>query len=359
MLQRQRSSRSSLVRGVDAPVFVEHFLISAVAAVLGIRIYLAATGYPQIGGGGLHIAHMLWGGLLMLAALVAMLIFLGRQVRAWSAIVGGLGFGTFIDELGKFITSDNDYFYQPTIALIYAIFVVLALMFQALVHKRPVAPRAALVKALDVTEEAVLRGFQPEDRQRILGLIQHSDPHDPLARVLREAIVRATPAPPSNASLPVRTAAAVRRRYQWLISRTAFLTIVVAILIFDAVFSVVAVVVIIVTDPRYSERDWAISFVDAIRSGAAAASVVMVLIGAVAFRQSRLRGYIWLKRSLLVTLFLIQFFLFFEDELAAAGRLFFNLLMLAAVNYAISRERTEMSEVTSVETARTSVAATG
>ncbi len=37
---------------------------------------------PELGGHGLHIAHLLWGGF-------------------------------FIDELGKFITQDNDYFFKP------------------------------------------------------------------------------------------------------------------------------------------------------------------------------------------------------------------------------------------------------
>jgi len=32
---------------------------SGVATVLVTRGYLAATGYPKIGGGGLHIAHVL------------------------------------------------------------------------------------------------------------------------------------------------------------------------------------------------------------------------------------------------------------------------------------------------------------
>lgn len=41
------------------------FLISAVLTVVALRAYLQATNYPKIGGGGLHIAHVLWGGLGM------------------------------------------------------------------------------------------------------------------------------------------------------------------------------------------------------------------------------------------------------------------------------------------------------
>jgi hypothetical protein len=43
-------------------------LISLGASVALIRAFLALTGYPQIGGGELQIAHVLWGGLVLFIA---------------------------------------------------------------------------------------------------------------------------------------------------------------------------------------------------------------------------------------------------------------------------------------------------
>ena len=56
---RPRRLPGRLVRNADADNLLERFLVAAAAAVLGIRLYLEATGYPQVGGRVLHIAHML------------------------------------------------------------------------------------------------------------------------------------------------------------------------------------------------------------------------------------------------------------------------------------------------------------
>ena len=48
-------------RSIYGEDLLENFLISAVTAVLLVRLFLYLTGYPQLGGAGLHIAHLLWG----------------------------------------------------------------------------------------------------------------------------------------------------------------------------------------------------------------------------------------------------------------------------------------------------------
>src|ERR1700730_12555021 len=113
--------------GRDAGKNLDLFFTFAVAGVLGNRAFLIATGYPQLGNGTLHISHAIWGASMVAVAIGFALSFLAPNNRTFIAFIGGCGFGWFIDELGKFITRDVDYFFRPTIALIYVIFIAMYL----------------------------------------------------------------------------------------------------------------------------------------------------------------------------------------------------------------------------------------
>ena len=93
--------RPILIRNFEAGGNLEIFLVAAISSILVIRLYLEIMNYPKIGGETLHIAHMLWGGLLMLTAIIILLSFLNKAWQLRAAIIGGIGFGTFIDEVGK------------------------------------------------------------------------------------------------------------------------------------------------------------------------------------------------------------------------------------------------------------------
>jgi hypothetical protein len=153
----------------------ELFLFAAVATVLVVRTLLAVTGYPQVGGNGLHVAHVLWGGLLMGVAIVIVQILPGTRVRVRAALIGGIGFGLFIDEVGKFLTKDVDYFFKPAIAIIYAIFIAFYLAVRLVLERRPLNDRRRLALAAIALSDLALGQLDVDSRNYAVGLLAGVD----------------------------------------------------------------------------------------------------------------------------------------------------------------------------------------
>jgi hypothetical protein len=330
-----------LVRIVDAGSSIEAFLVSAVASIVMIRSYLYVTGYPQIGGGGLHIAHMLWGGLLMLVALMLLLSFLGRKVRWTAAVIGGIGFGTFIDELGKFITSDNDYFYQPTFAVIYVIFILLFLASRMVERRRQLSPEEYLANAADSVVDVLLDKASREEVAHALFLLEKSGRDDPVVAALERAVRGAAQAPEEQPSIPSRLAQLARSWYDRLIRRRWFQRAILVIFVVRAASSA-AIAVFFAYAPDVVLGDLSQSIDELASVVAGTASAVLAMIGVVCLRPARLIAFAWFKRSTLVSIFFSQVFAFLELQLLALSGLLIDLLVLAALQYMIYEERTEL-----------------
>lgn len=128
MNQFNQSSRK-LIEGLYATRYLLILVVSMALTVIITRVYLEATGYPQLGNDTFHIAHALWGGLLLIIATVLMLVYLNQWVFFLSAILSGVGMGLFVDEIGKFITQTNDYFFPLAAPLIYVTVILLVLLY--------------------------------------------------------------------------------------------------------------------------------------------------------------------------------------------------------------------------------------
>jgi hypothetical protein len=122
-----------LVQRESAERYLLLTLLSFAASVSLTRLFLSLSNYPQIGNGDLHIAHVLWGGLLLYTAAILPLLFANRRVYTISALLAGSGVGLFIDEVGKFITQKNDYFAPVAASIVYVLFL---LTIALLVHIR-------------------------------------------------------------------------------------------------------------------------------------------------------------------------------------------------------------------------------
>ncbi len=155
-----------VIRNSVGADYIQWFLFLAVATVLITRLSLKLTGYPQVGGGQLHIAHALWGGALMVLALVLGWLFVGSTPALVSILLGGIGFGLFLDEVGKFVTKTNNYFFGPSPEIMYVAVVVVLLIARVVRDvKKPTAPEA-LANAAAIATDGVGHGLPERLRSR-------------------------------------------------------------------------------------------------------------------------------------------------------------------------------------------------
>lgn len=180
-MQTQNFSTRTPVKRAYAENYLLISITAFAASVILTRLFLEITGYPQVGNSVLHIAHALWGGLLLIVAIMVPLILSNRWAIALSALLSGMGVGLFVDEVGKFITQSNDYFYPPAAPLIYAIFLLLVLLFLFVRHAGKRSPRAEMYRALGDLRELIdnnLDHLELENLIARLDIAQGSDhPH--------------------------------------------------------------------------------------------------------------------------------------------------------------------------------------
>jgi hypothetical protein len=191
MMNRMQSRVRAPVRRAGAEYYLLLTLLSFAASVIVTRLFLELTGYPQLGGGGLHIAHVLWGGVLLFVGALFPLIYANRWAYNASAILSGMGVGLFIDEVGKFITSNNDYFFPAAAPIIYAFFLLIVLVYLQTRRSLSQDARTDLYCALEELEEVLDHDLDAGERvdleNRLRGICQ-SDSSPELVRLANELL---------------------------------------------------------------------------------------------------------------------------------------------------------------------------
>ncbi len=341
-----------LVRRTSAPHLVLNVLIAFGATVLLVRLYLELTGYPRLGNSTLHIAHLLYGGIMLAAASLLMIIFATPSAIRAGAMLTGVGLGLFFDEVGKFITASNDYFYKPAASIIYLIALGIALLY-SLLRQRAQKPtdHESMVAALE-NAELLMEGPQTEHQRLVIdqNLDQiaqtMADPdYVKLALALHEFA-------DSEAVRPGRTR---WQRYWGILERWSLrqfvrhykaLTIVMlALLAFNSLsslltFSIALVLPIFAPElahqiqalynaaglREFSPLLLSITNLDLLLDFMAA---LITLIGIILFlTQRRQQGLYWIHLALFLQLCVVNVFTFYTEQFSAASLTLVNLGVL-------------------------------
>jgi hypothetical protein len=333
-----RLVRWGLPRAANAVPYLMEFIAVAVATVLITRAALALAGYPQIGGGGLHIAHVLWGGLLLAVGVMMLLSFNGTTVKPVGSFLAGVGFGLFIDEVGKFLTSDSNYFFSPAAAVMYVTIVVLVLAVQAVHGRRPLSAGEQYVAALQTAASGVGAGLDPHDRD--IALRRLAVAKDLPASAEAAALLRALPA--GRGDRYARTGARVSRRVGAVLRSRAVRRVAIVVLVIQTSVTVLVlgVVGLAVGLRAAGVPDVTLDLGDpvptAVSLGTSALSAVCVAVGLVRLRRRRrVAGYRWMQRAVLIDLLLTRVVVFVENQFAAVPSVVIDLVLLGVFEVAM------------------------
>jgi branched-subunit amino acid transport protein AzlD len=373
------------MRSINGEDQLENFLVSAVASVLVIRLYLSLTGFPQLNAGGLHIAHMLWGGLLMFIAIFMALGFLSKPAHEWAAVLGGIGFGAFIDELGKFLTQDNNYFFQPAIALIYLTFVAIYIAIRSVFNYRPLSPREKLANVFELIKQGSINGLNKEEQQTLLSLLDQCDVKDPYFEHLKEMLDHVKIIDTRRPHALNRLKSWLDDVYQKIITRWWFGGVVITFFGITAITGIAAVIGIvewpwnlilgigagsiillallqfwksripnlqiplsvgIVSASLFmawavfvNRSNIALPFAEWAQLVTSSMTAILIMAGSIFMARSRLAAYMMYHRAILVSILLTQIFAFYQYQFYALFSLTLNILILFGLRYMITRER--------------------
>lgn len=337
-----------IIRNANVGDLLETLLVSSIGSILLIRFFLKITGNPQLGGYGFHIAHMLWGGFFMFIALILLLSFLGIYVRQIAAVIGGIGFGTFIDELGKFITADNNYFFQPTIAILYLLFLCLFFIFRQIERHKELSEKEYLMNALELLGEGVQNDMDHEEKQTFLSFLNNANvtkAHSHFTKhliALSDDITLAQPVSPLPIERFIKETIIQCNRF---IKSRLMQRIILVFFIVNAALAIASVLLILATiltkntyNINFPSKHIFMAFGELIST---IISTTLIIIGVTILKFSRARAYLFFKYSILVTILVTQFFVFYREQFSAIFGLLFNGLILTTLNYMISLEQSK------------------
>lgn len=316
-------------RSLDLTRDLTTLVVCAVSTVLLTRSFLALAGYPQVGGSKFHIAHVLYGGLLLLAACIVLLALLNPAAKTVAAVLGGIGFGLFIDEVGKFVTKDVNYFYRPAIAIIYVCFVLLFGVIRWLSRRRFSANEALLI-AVETLKQDAVGHLTAERRARVLALLAKTGADGALADGIRDLLDRA-PVARDEPNVFADFVDGARSFWSQLTSHRLFRTLIFALLAAGIAISSAELGWLLrhgVNELTFSQKAFAASTLGA---------DALLAIGVVRLRSSLLAALHWYEHAVLLEITVSQVFLYTSEQLAAslnlAGLLILWLLLRWGIHF--------------------------
>ncbi|HBP50727.1 TPA: hypothetical protein DD455_00075 [Candidatus Shapirobacteria bacterium] len=104
----------------------------------------------------------------MLVGIIISLVYYGKKSIKLASILAGIGWGFFIDEIGKYLTRDNNYWFRPAIIFIYISFILLFFLYRFLEKKSRQTRSSLWHEILEDCEELADNDLEITEKKELL-----------------------------------------------------------------------------------------------------------------------------------------------------------------------------------------------
>ena len=140
--------------------------------------------------------------------------------------------------------------------------------------------------------------------------------------------------PPPRPSRLIRLKSSLESYYERIVSFRLFHLIILCFFLFQMIASFSYVIVLVASDEHQT-----LAWVEWAQFLSSLSSAIFVLAGMVLLRKSRLAAFMMFERAILISIFLTQVFVFYEEQFGGLIGLAIDLLILIALRFMIEMER--------------------
>jgi hypothetical protein len=304
------------------------FIFSGISTVVITRVFLHLTGYPQIGShSGLHIAHVLFGGLLMMVSLMLLFTFISHiRFLLMNAVIGGVGFGLFIDEVGKFVTKDVNYFYKPAFVIMYVIFISIFLLFH-LLQRYAVSQNELFLNSIESLKEAFLGNINTPKQQQALLYLTQCTAEPSLVPSMASYFSSLSPSP---SSLGLKEKA---KSYLYGMMDKKWFSVLLTVFFLSEAFVLILITIM------FALSDGVIDITESIMIGTCVLRIVLILSGILFLARLPKRTYILFWYTTLLSITIMELFRLYDEPVYALYWLLIDGGLLLVLHYLINREQ--------------------
>jgi hypothetical protein len=236
----------------------------------------------------------------------------------------------------------------------YVIFILIYVAVHTIQTRWSYTKQEYLINAIEGLKEIALRDLDEGEKKRAIDYLNRSDPVDPLVVSTKDLLLNTQAAAIPRPGAYARLKLSLNKLYLRVIEKSAFAATVITIFLLKFVVTTSAVIFLvffwglgwarIISSSVFDHVEKTfrnISFVDGAEILSSLASGIFVFIGIYYMRKSKLIAYQMFERSILISIFLTQVFIFDQKEFAALVGLSINILFLLVIKFMIERERSE------------------